>query len=715
METVEERPLTLADVGLLARVQRPVVTTWRARFADRDQPFPLPVRQHNGQDLFDCAAVVAWLENTGRGNNPMARDDAIAFAAPVAEVATDDTTFAGMSALLCLRAVTGRLAADPEDLLDQAETFDSDDVLVARELEALGERLAPLARYADLLVASAFDPAEPFDELVRRRHATRQRSSLSPQLRRLVASAVLAIADEAGFAEPILVVRRVDDLDLVVETSAAAEGQRPIRAGVTLTSGHASVADERLARRWLRTHDIELVDLDDEGDGRYELPAGAVVVLHLQTNDDDRSASLAAVNDLCLNLGDHHRALVVGPAATLTDGLHLPRRPGRPAMGSTTVSPAQQVRSDALRTNVVRAVVRLPANLLRQHPRARASVWCLGPSRTAMPVTLCADLSQPLHAAGIDDLITDLTAAMLGPGSRIARELTHARFRPTATLSTAPGDLITPTTRDQAIGTDQALTPLYQLLDRLAEPVPGLTRLEVVTRPQSGELPRVTLGDAVRAGQVALLPGARVAAESLTRYAEVPVVRSAVDLERRSELPGLRGVDLAAYPQIELTRPGDVVVSISGGTAARVDHHGGVIVAYPARVLRCHRPRATTPEESATLLARGKHPPDLARQTFVPECVAADINAQPAGATRWNAWALTLLPTDQIEAVEVLTVQVADRRERLRRAQVDADAFVRALTTAVGSRVCALNDSSSGASVASLATTTTTTRKRTRR
>lgn len=715
METVEQRPLTLADIGLLARVQRPVVTTWRTRFAGRDQPFPMPVRQGNGQDLFDCEAVVAWLESTGRGNNPAVRDDAIAFAAPVAEVETDDTTFAGMSALLCLRALTGRLAGDPEDLLDQAETFDRDDALVFREIEALGERLGPLARYADLLVASAFDPAEPFDELVRRRHTIRLGSPLAPDLRRLVARSALAIADEAGFGEPILVVRQVADLDLVVETAAVAEGQRRVRVGITFTTGHATTADERLARRWLRTHDIELVDLDDDGDGRYELPADAVVVLHLPTVDADRAASLAAVNDLCLNLGERHRAIVVGPAATLTDALHLPRRPGRPVGGSTAASPAQLVRSDALRTNVVRAVVRLPANLLRQQPRARAAVWCLGPSRSEPPVTLCADLSQPLHALGIDDLVTDLTASLLGPRVRVAHELTHARFRPTATLSTATGDLIAPTTRDQAVGTDQALAPLHDLLDRMTEPVPGITRPDVVTRPQSGELPRVTLSEAVRAGHVALLSGARIPAESLSRYAEVPVVRTAVDLDRRAELAGLRGLDLAAYPQVELTRPGDVVVSTAGGTAARVDHHGGVVVAYPARVLRCHRPRPTTPEELAELRARGEHPADLAPQTLVPECVAADINAQPADATRWNAWALTLLPTGQIEAVEALTVEVADRRERLRRAQIDADAFVRALTTAVGSQVCALTDRPGAANAEPRPMTPTTTRKRTSR
>ena len=127
------------------------------------------------------------------------------------------------------------------------------------------------------------------------------------------------------------------------------------------------------------------------------------------------------------------------------------------------------------------------------------------------------------------------------------------------------------------------------------------------------------------------------------------------DVLRRTRLAGLSLMELAtAYAHVELTRPGDVVVTTVGGRAAAVDHQGGLLVAYPARVLRCHRPRPSTPEEREERHARGEHPRELEPQSFTPEAVAADINALPADATDWRAWPLTVVPTGQVNGLSRL-------------------------------------------------------------
>lgn len=70
--------LTLSDIAALARVQRPVVTTWRKRSRGTDRPFPPRKAYINGQEFFDVEEIVTWLEATGRGKNPDARADAAA-------------------------------------------------------------------------------------------------------------------------------------------------------------------------------------------------------------------------------------------------------------------------------------------------------------------------------------------------------------------------------------------------------------------------------------------------------------------------------------------------------------------------------------------------------------------------------------------------------------------------------------------------------------
>src|SRR5688572_11615494 len=100
--------VTLNDVAALARVRRPVVTTWRTRLAASDYPFPQPAARHHGRDVFRLDEVVAWLEESGHGNNPTARQDAAAAAAlDLLPAANRHIALDGLTALLALKAQLG--------------------------------------------------------------------------------------------------------------------------------------------------------------------------------------------------------------------------------------------------------------------------------------------------------------------------------------------------------------------------------------------------------------------------------------------------------------------------------------------------------------------------------------------------------------------------------------------------------------------------------
>lgn len=700
MTVLERNLLQLTDVSLLAHVQRAVVSTWRARYADRLHPFPSPARVVDGQELFAVDDVVDWLETTRCGNNPDARQDAVAFTLTTADVADDDALFAGLSALICLRGAIGPLPADVDALVDAAELYDGDDELLFREVEAVGSQLEPLARYAELLVRTALDPSDPFDELVRRRQVRTSRPPVHATLRRLIARAAIALADEAGFAEPILVVRTVDDVGLVIEAVEQSERRGSLSVGITLTPSEANSAGARLVRRWLHVHGIMQSWVEADPDGAYALPNQAVLVLRLPTAGTDRETELGEVNNLGLNLSNQNRAVVVGPAASLTDALLARRSPGRPANDGARLSPAGETRRDALRTDAVRAVVRLPQGLFPEHSRSRAALWCLGPSRSTPPSTLCADLTHPLSDGAAEDLVTDLTAAMQGPRGEVARQLSTARFRPTSALSVSTEELVAPVVREVHLGSSSVLQTLHDVLARAATPVAGIAPVTIEPSTRPAVLPRTSLDRAVRERKIALIPGARIVISGTTLRGTVRVVQHPGDLDRRDELPALTELELAtAYPNVDRTLPGDIVVSNVGGPAATVDHVGGLVVAFPARVLRCHRPRASTAQERANLAREGRQPAELARQSFTPEAVAADINAQPPSARDWKAWPLTVLPPDEVEATERLLADLAARRARLEQAQSDVDTAVHTLTQAVGAQICTVSPPGLGSTI----------------
>jgi hypothetical protein len=144
--------LTLQDVADLARVRRPVVSVWRRRRRARgeDAPFPVAVERAGGVERFDREEVVAWLERTGRGNNPEHGLDAPALSVP------DDVELDDVVTLLTWHVLTGEeLTGSSQAAREEAAALvDPADALLLREIRRLRPSTAALRFVDDLVEAS---------------------------------------------------------------------------------------------------------------------------------------------------------------------------------------------------------------------------------------------------------------------------------------------------------------------------------------------------------------------------------------------------------------------------------------------------------------------------------------------------------------------------------------------------------------------------------
>lgn len=140
--------LSMTDIAKLAQVDRPLVSTWRRRYAD----FPRPAVRDGTRVLFNGADVVRWLTDRDLGNAPasqlqeeLALHTIMAYAAEFGARPLVEVT----GSLLCLRQLDQRPLPDAwEDLLWRAERLDAEDEFVLRELQSAdssAERLAGLA------------------------------------------------------------------------------------------------------------------------------------------------------------------------------------------------------------------------------------------------------------------------------------------------------------------------------------------------------------------------------------------------------------------------------------------------------------------------------------------------------------------------------------------------------------------------------------------
>jgi len=592
--------LSLGDVARLARVRRPVVSMWLKRHKD-GLPFP----EQDAEGRVDADELVDWLEATGRGNNPDAR----------AEVALHKTLTPGVPVeeleavltLLAARAVTGVdvVGLDRDDLLDRVEELDPDDEWLLDETERCWT--PELAARADAVADAAWNDAAAY-ELLHGHHLARgEATRLAEPLVRMLASAAQSMLDDTG----LLVDVRGSCCDVVVALAADEEHEMP---GLLVAGDLDGL---RPVRRRLAVHGLSplVARLDED----WAPPAGSVVLVRLSDASPD---GLDLLDRVSLQLGEQVSLLAVGPSSLLVDPL-----------SDTTATR----RDELLRSGVVRAVVQLPAGVLRGG-RGRTALWLLrgGSGQGPRGVVRVGDLSgRRFDAAVQQGLLDDLLASAEASGSHVFSVL-----RPVARahLVAGRGPLVTPErVTVPVIGATprQDAARMQQLYDSLAQVLPPFGKGFDVAVADDDVLrvERISLSAAlVRRGGETLLrlrKGRRLpelASGELRRWRAEDVAAGAPSRVDRLALTG-------AVPDHELTEPGDVVFTVSPRPAAVVDRSGGAVVAYPARVLR-----VTDPQRRLSASA-----------------IAAVINARGSGDKVWRGWLVPVRAVGAGDPEEFLT------------------------------------------------------------
>lgn len=631
--------LSLGDIARLAKVARPVVSTWRQRPRARTGTilFPAPVVTEP-YERFRAGDVIDWLARTGRGNNP---DAAIEVALlRVGQDALRDRSDQ-LAALVTLRSLIGAPLAGhaSEDLIDLADEFDPDDECLFREVEGAGAELQEIAATADDLCEAAFGPAGALD------HLTRPSAlELAPPGRRLI-SALLAnwVALQTG---PVLLAGLESSAQLTAALLATLPEDAEISALITDPSA-----------RWLRRHLVtRAIPVVTRG--------SAPVVRLLATDGLSPTQLLDRIDELQLELRPGDVGLVLGPSATLID--RLP---------SSTM---EALRDNLLRLGALRHVVHLPAGLNAKAPRQHLAVWVLAAHTEAIPPAqrwlLASDMSgQAVDDAAITHLVGDVMAGLEPPRQVASHAFATAQIVSLPALIAGRGPLVAPGTRprrlaDQAPSSgraEQVLETRSVLAALSHSRPPRFTRIHVglpaqVTthRRVPGEL--VTIEALLHEGNLRVIPGTRL---DLDRLADgsVDVLTSDDVVADAGTSPraraGVDPLDLArCHPRARRVEEGDVVFVTAARPAAVVCREPGAVVAYPARVLR------------------------ILSSELVPEVVAALINALPETDKRWRGWAFPRADHTADDALTGLLRAIEDERADLATRHTQLDQLTHLLT-----------------------------------
>lgn len=653
MSTAPSLLIDLAGVARLARVQRPVVSTWRARFAATQDPFPKAVTDEIGRPSFNADEVADWLVRTEHGKNPDAREDAAAAATPAGFSFADASAVAELEALIALYAQADGLSElTHAQLNDAAAELDPSDCMFHREIAAHVGRGAPWLAYAARLVDAAYSPSAAL-ALVARRHAASNRA---------IGSAGKLVAEVTALVVDATLALTSNDTSVVLDaTDAALSSAITDKLGDGVTTVLPSGVEARRVRRQL------LVEGHWVGDGADPVTRAVVVARVPSSRGEDVATILQAVDEVSLSLRPADAAVVIGPARALVDPL---------------TPDDELVRADILRSGQVRGIARLTTGLVDSAVRESLAMWMLGQPAGEVPpaqrATAVADLSDvQLTPATRADLVSDLMAAMGGRRDLRAHHFRFARFVTTSSLQASSSSLVA-SAKGGARPSSANVKALPVLLDMAGEAVRSdLTPFEV-SPERHDAMVAASVSELVAAGHLRKVQGTRLDPDLLGE--EGLVVLTAADLAEPASI-GRTRVDQLAFathhPSAQLTRPGDVVFRTSPTAAAWVDTDGSKVVAYPARVLRI------TPADSGGL---------------VPELIAADIAAQAGGPGAWQRWMLRRVAPSAIAPLRRALSKSAGVRAELMDRVARLDHYIDTLTTAVAAGTVTLTESDATAS-----------------
>ncbi len=694
--------ISLSGIARLAKVQRPVVSMWRTRAVASGTPFPAPVAEDRGSEVFDAWQIAEWLVATGRGNNPDVLADAAAHATHAATGRSDETAFHALTALVALRAAVDQPLGvlDRDSLLDLADGCDPDDACILTEIEGLGrsgtqgrtegtgiagtgiantgDELMAMARFVDVLVDGAFGAPAAFESILGERfrdgRRTLTRTALEPQATALVSELAVALANgnpAADSLQPVFVDPTGASGDLLMAVLKSLDESVDATAMVANTN----TAGVRLLRRRLMAHHLHHISLARSGSGEFTARGAPVLVAQFPNAEAPTMTAmevLSEVDNVVVQMDDAQRAVVLAPASVLVEG--------------RLTAEADAIRSQFLRSGALRAVVRLPRGLLTSSPRQSMALWVFGPAHETVARadrwTMVADLGDvPLVSAARGDLVSDLVAAM-GDGAGIrAHSFRFARPVPTSVLLARSGSLVAGSkpvaTVPRSAGAGAGLggsaprrtrsgadfaARLDATIATLGEGAPASAR-RVSPSSSALTLPDESLGALAASRHVRVISGARLRADDLD--AEIGYSVIGVDELMGTRAVGSRTLDhlvqAATYPAARLTEPGDVVFW-AGATASAerrvlVDTGGFSVVAYPARILRINR----------------SDPAGL-----VSHLLASDIARQSSG--EWKRWVVRrVAPAERAGLAEALNDVAAGRAalaERLRTLDALEEALV---------------------------------------
>jgi len=601
--------MSMAEIAELARVKRPVVTTWRRRHAD----FPMPADGDAITPLFDSRQVAEWLIATGR--DPEGRIEADLSLHALADLGTGlapADLVALLTSLICLRDQDGEpLTAtdgDPRDaLLRRAARLDPRDRYLRSELSRLPADGGRIAETVDRLVEAAWGCRQAFERIM----SADQRFKFGELYAHTIAPRLARLAAELSGAR-----ERARERTVIVCDPAAGPGD--LLAAVAVAVGpddravfQAAEADPYLARlagRRMAVHGVNWADLNLAAGG--PAPDGwadpDVIVTQIpytpgETRSPERVLNL--LDDIALRLAPGRTAVVLGPASVLVSDL-------------APYSAAERARAKLLSSGMVEAIIRLPGGLVPFRPGYDVAVWVLT-SAYESPYrgwVLLADVSD-LELT--DEVITALAEDVVTWRRDGYRPQAHTR---TFGAQARVRDLVdTPQpltarrpTRVSSSTTDGAalvsrVTELEATLDRTAagsgsrEPVRSGIAADRRTSQRTQKI-----GTLVKARRLVMQPGNRLRGVPVCQdgHHDVLGVPEVLGRARRGERR-IDRVALAGLPAARLTEPGDVVVTSTPEFSVLVDHAGLAVVEFPAKVLRipASERQSFTPRTLAGLLA----------------------------------------------------------------------------------------------------------------
>lgn len=668
-------PLLLSKPAIaeLAKVQRPVVTMWINRYRASAHPFPSPVATQDRVEHYAADEVVRWIRARGLGNSDSVVEDLALHAVLAHESALPAGALPdGVTALLCVKVLLGGQLADldAEDLLDEVDGLDPDDRFLFREVERLGDDLELLARHVDTMSDAAYTPAEAFETLMRQRFRLGLRdlseSALRPAALDLAARVAAALAAGEG---PVFVDPSADGSDLLVTLRSVL----PEYTDAVAITGRADTPASRLARRRLVVHQWRTgVHTGDDG-----VPGPATFLAQFPGPGAAHLSDvqiLSAIDDVALQMRDGQCAVIVGPASALVDPL--------------ADRDAESIRSALLRSDRVRAVVRLPEGLRVSRPGLATALWVLGSADAAIKPadrwTVLADLAGvELDGYAAEAVLSDVLAAMGSWESLRAHTFRVGEVCKTATLL-ASGTLAPPRPHRRPRPRRAGAEAAGRVVQLVGEYRDGAARIDphlsVPVEYRSGSAPTVSAGVLARNRELAVVPGNRVAAADLLPSgaegtAGVVRVIGSDEVLGRVTL-GERGIDrlgfTTRYPNGRYTEPGDIVFCTSPGFGVLVDAEGSSVVVAPARVMRVADP-----------LASG----------LVPELIAGHLRSvgigdrTPGGVRRgkpWRGWEIPRIDPDRVPAVTAALTDLRRRRQAAAEVVATIDHLTDTLVDGVG-------------------------------